>query len=121
MKIINLGLILSMLMASYWNCLCTGFVYKPVCGNNGKTYYNRCLMFCDKQRRAHKGVCRTCKCPDIIQPVCAEDGHTYINSCEANCHNSLVVAQGRCDTECTCPDFYDPVCGANGKTYNNYC
>ena len=78
-------------------------------------------MFCDEVKRAHRGPCRNCDCPDIVSPVCAENGHSYVNSCEANCHGAIIIGEGRCDggnigtqipddNVCSCPDDYAPVC-----------
>lgn len=60
--------------------------YTPVCGANGKTYFNKCFMKCDEIKERYRGVCVGCGCPDVVQPVCGDDGFSYINSCEANCH-----------------------------------
>ena len=31
--------------------------YTPVCGANGKTYYNKCFMKCDEIKEFYKGIC----------------------------------------------------------------
>ena len=70
---------------------------------------------------AHRGPCKGCGCPDIIQPVCGSDNHTYINSCEATCHYAHVEYAGLCTDDCNCPDTNRPVCGSDGVTYRNFC
>ncbi|CAB3989201.1 Kazal-type serine ase inhibitor 2 [Paramuricea clavata] len=65
-------------------------IYLPVCGSDGHTYPNSCVMKVEACRKnedisvEHKGECKkNCDkpCLRIYQPVCGSDGHTYPNSC----------------------------------------
>jgi len=93
--------------------------YTPVCGNDGRTYSNRCELNrarCNRRNPnqqlsiSYIGECNSgCPefCPSDYTPVCGNDGRTYSNRCElskARCNRSnqnqqlSVSYNGECDS-----------------------
>ncbi|XP_068617897.1 serine protease inhibitor dipetalogastin-like [Battus philenor] len=125
-------------------CVCTR-ERRPVCGSDGRTYNNQCLLDCARStnpdiRMVRVGSCSgtegigtNCICTYEFSPVCGTDGVTYPNQCSLWCTKrtapSLDIShRGACrnvrevDDVCGCKDRETkPVCGTDGFTYNNPC
>lgn len=131
-------------------CLCTQELHL-ICGTNGVTYDNPCLLKCAAKTRpdlkvAKEGPCEggkeqktyTCACPKHYNPICGSDGTTYGNECTFRCaQNSnpdlILNRKGRClktgrskrsapkEELCPCTKERRLVCGTDGRTYGNPC
>jgi len=61
---------------------------EPVCGADGKSYYNLCIPFQKGIEVLYEGACDQDDfaplepCPETFEPICGTDGWTYANSCE---------------------------------------
>ncbi|MFP4656067.1 MAG: Kazal-type serine protease inhibitor domain-containing protein [Candidatus Woesearchaeota archaeon] len=88
-------------------------LYKPVCGEDGKTYGNDCYADKEGIKIAHEGECEEAVekneedkdenaviCTREFDPVCGSDGKTYSNSCVAKEQNGVEIAhEGECESE----------------------
>jgi len=98
--------------------LCTQ-EFRPVCGNDGRTYSNPCHARVANAEVSYPGECKsddgttgtfdepqvlpseprveeTFGCSDEYRPVCGNDGRTYHNSCKARVANAEVAYPGEC-------------------------
>jgi hypothetical protein len=71
--------------------------YVPVCGANGKTYANACLLASAEVEQANEGVCDAAQCSREYAPVCGTDGETYTNVCLADAAGVEFSAEGACE------------------------
>ena len=113
--------------------------FRPVCGSNGVTYSNQCLLTVEACTTkadimvAHDGPCAA-PCPEACtaqySPVCGANGRTFSNVCNLNLEACKlktpisVAHEGECteaDCPVMCPMIFQPVCGSDGKTYGNLC
>ena len=119
------------------------YISRPVCGSNGETYHNTCMLenaACINPEQSIKVDCEgkcPCKrhcssaCPQTFKPVCGSNDETYSNdclleiaACESPEQNITVECRKKCPCKnCpqACPAILKPVCGSNGETYPNAC
>ncbi|XP_078665849.1 ovoinhibitor-like [Branchiostoma floridae x Branchiostoma belcheri] len=88
------------------NAHCNEHNYDPLCGSNGQTYDNRCLMELDN-------CLYTAQNPDSHHTI------TVAHTGPCNRKRQFNPGNEHCNTHCN--DHYDPVCASNGQTYDNRC
>ncbi len=74
---------------------------EPVCGEDGKTYFNLCIPFQKGLKIVSEDACLTPPplpkiCSNLINPVCGDDGNTYTNSCELEQYGVPFDYNGEC-------------------------
>jgi hypothetical protein len=83
-------------------CPPCAYIYNPVCGCDGNTYFNSCIAICVGVQYT-EGACnclgkpkKVCVCPKNYDPVCGCNDVTYGNSCLAECAGVLSYTPGPC-------------------------
>lgn len=84
-------------------------VYDPICGSDGITYANSCLLEYAECRNPNVKVFGAGKCPAQMQTAQA------VNNPTSNDNGGEVCIPG------PCPYTYAPVCGSDGQTHDNLC
>ncbi|OWR45992.1 seminal fluid protein HACP002 [Danaus plexippus plexippus] len=124
-------------------CPCE-YNYNPVCGTDGVTFINKCLLDCTNDRNArltdglpHISIapddqCSGCVCLNLNVPVCSLNGVTYDDECALSCENRnrirdnqtivYLAYRAACNgPPCPCTNVAAPVCGTDNILYRNQC
>ena len=111
----SLGLHNTLLLTGAPGCyaICT-LELNPICGSDGKTYDNPCLLNAKNQCDETDGHGNGVAISVVHDGSCKSSG----NDCTSYEETPLVCG---CPCAIRCSNVYTPLCGTDGKTYRNPC
>ena len=99
----------------------------PVCGSNGVTYNNTCLLKLDSCQRKtniqvdYEGDCNPLQLLEL-NPLTTTDQPRLDDGSASGSSSDLILPSEEMDCSVKCEGVeQDPVCGDDGITYNNLC